>query len=442
MRGKYWFAYFILIFAGCVQHKTFTHKEEIGNDKIISPKFSSLTRQYLEAYPLLKNSTYLILRDFEEKWQIEEFKIQPQDGSSKIFYTDSPTATGKGAIGIYLHPPGPKSVIYELIIDDWYGYNILLCPVFSNQNNLKMDVIIKDNNNKEFREIHLLKPKWNKLKIDLEKAGKSINLKNVKQIEFRFPEVPTKPIYFDDFLLANYKENLIGEFNGPKGEFFAIKQGKHIRIGVNRAFEIDFLAGTIVGWYDLTTDSFRTNNLCSEAGLGPFISHISRETSAKVHTKITQPSKNIVKLSAEFYTQDQKQPFRTITYNIHKNGNINFSIVTEIPGKYFELAFLVSAKKAFDGIIGKINYPVKLEYALFRRTGPTQGADMVAVIKPINSQPIKCKIFKTQKELSAVFPIQNPLGSRVYIEGLIKIWPRDIDNLANAEKIVRKFIQD
>lgn len=426
----------VMLMTSCAEYRIFPQETtEEGSAE-------SLTLQYLKAYPILKASHYLILRDFEEKWQIEDFSISPENNGSKLSYTSSPTATGKGALGIYFAAP-ETTLIYKVIIDNWSKYNILLLPIFSNDDKLYFDIAIKDKEGKIYERSYLLTQGWNKLEIDLIEAADYIDLRKIDSIMFISRQMPKKPIYIDDIILVEHRKVLLT--GADNDDLYAIKEGKYISIGVNGRFQLDFKDGIIKRWFDLEEDKDKKHNLCPYSGLGPFLKEPEEYTMKDVHTQVFLTESKMIKLTADFYSEDKSHPYKTITYKIKKSGSIPFIIEAKVDHKDARIDFALPLDPTADAIIGKINYPTDIEYALIRKAPPNQGVDLIIAIFPASySQSISCKYIpnKEKNTLTVSFGISGLLEDTIYLEGILVLWPKDIDNITSAEKIIRESLTD
>ena len=420
---------YILILSGCSSQYRFfepSNKSAIPESTLFTDELSSLSAQQFAAYPLLKYSSYLPLADFEKKWQLADFHLSRahgQNGRAKIFYTDSPTATGVGAMGIFFASTDDYTLTFNPIIQDWHQYNILLCAIFCNQNSQDIDIKITDKAGKMFRRKYRLQRKWNKLTIDLVSAGRYIDLTRIANVKFHFYQIGQTQLYIDDIILANHLHILSGDIDGKPGTMFVAKAGKRLRIGVNKRFELVFADGNIVGWFDLTTDKYRQNNLTAINGLGPRIYQITDngkflplppdKTLLSVHTSIVHISQRRVKIIADIFFGSSisgRKSDQTIIYDIRANGMIKIQICTISSSERLGVAFELDAQQGFDSIIGKIRNPLgssdsSIEYCLFRRMGKQQGADMLIAFKPFIKETgsVKCKLIKNAHRLVGVF---------------------------------------
>ncbi len=461
----------LIAIAGCsTQYRIFkTEQKNAIPGNLFNEDLNSLSAQQFAAYPLLKYSSYLPLADFEKKWQLEDFQLfrdNGQKGRAKIFYTDSPTATGLGAMGIFFASTDNYTLVFKPIIQNWHEYNILLCAIFCNQNSQDIAIEIIDQSGKTFTQRHQLKRNWNKLTIDLISAKRRIDTEHIELVKFHFYQVGQTQIYVDDIILAKHLHVLAGQIDGKAGTLFVAKAGKRLRIGVNKRFELVFADGKIVGWYDLTTDKYRLNNLLPPNGLGPDIYQITSDgkfiplptgnTLLSVHTSILNINPRHIKIIADIYFGTKisgRKADQTIIYDLNTDGIIRMEICTASGSGLLGIAFSVDAQQGFDSVIGKIRNPKgpsesSIEYCLFRRMGKQQGADMLIAFKPFKKAAgsIKCKLIRQSESnefssscLSAVLISQASTGG-CCMHGMLRIWPVNIDNLSNAERYVRKFI--
>ncbi len=464
MKKAFALSVLVMILAGCgTQYRIFdTGKESAVSGKILPDELNTLTAQQFAAYPILEDSDFLTLADFEQKWQLEDFHLSRksgQTGRAKIFYTDSPTATGEGAMGIFFGTTDDYTVTFDMLIRNWNEYNVFLCAIFCNENYQNAAVELVDNAGHSFIRRYQLRRKWNKLMLDLVSAGKEINLKQIVKVKFHFYQVGQEQIYIDDLILAKHLKVLVGQIGGRPGTVFAAKAGRRLRVGVNGRFELVFAEGKIVGWYDLTTDKHRVNNLAPVGGLGPniyqvivggkFIPLPENNTLMSVHTSLIKVNANRIKIVADIYFGSKisgRNADQTITYYIGSDGMIKTEICTANGSDTLGVGFAVADGQGFDGIVGKIKNPSgppdsHIEYCLFRRMGKRQGSDLLVAFKPFQNpaKSVECKLIGGRSNLSCVL-ISKAQPSGSCLTGMIRIWPINIDNIANAERYVRDFI--
>ena len=77
MKKAFVLSVLVIILAGCgTQYRIFdTGKESAVSGKILPDELNTLTAQQFAAYPILEDSDFLTLADFEQKWQLEDFHL-------------------------------------------------------------------------------------------------------------------------------------------------------------------------------------------------------------------------------------------------------------------------------------------------------------------------------------------------------------------------------
>ncbi len=421
-------------------------------------RYSTLSEQQAAAYPMLSDNEYLTLSDFEDKSQINEFNLSRENGAtgrSRIFYSSSPTATGIGAMGIFFGTRDNYTLSFDTPIGDFRGFNMLLCAMYLNDNRTDLRIELIDSGGKSFSQKYLLHKAWNKLEVDLGSAKNHLKLANVKEIKFHFTGAGNSTVFIDDILLVDYIKTLLGSIDGPEGKMFAVKDGKQFRIGAGRRFELVFSGGKIVGWYDLKTDSQRINNLAPAAGLGPVVYQNNLQlippanTVVNVKTKISEAGQKHLRVRAELYFGKEIRkghPDQEITYDIFSDGVVLLNYCTGSEGNKLGMCLSVDRSQGFEFVKGKIHNPEgsrdsQLEYALFRRMGKRQGADLLFAVKPLKSNlSVKCTLLKSQggKVFHAVCVSKAEPGKNC-IKAMMRLWPVDIDNIGKAEQYAREF---
>jgi len=417
-----------------------------------------LSDQQIAAYSVLAECEYLVLADFEKASDLQDFSLARERGplgASKIFYGNSPTATGIGSMGLAMESQGAFSLTFDTLIRHWKDYNLFLLAVFSPDEMVNGAVRITDADGKSYSHQFLLQRGWNKLQIDLRTAGRSIGLDKISRVVLVFPQAGPAEFFLDDLILVNYRKVLLGGENDPVGTVFAVQDGKRFHLGSTGRFELVFSEGGLIAWYDLSTDAARAQNLLpsSDAGieiLQAIDKHLERmppaNTLVNVHTTLSALGPRRMLFSTEHYFGEpdpRLQPDQTFTWRIDADGQILLDIRTSSSADRLAVDFAVAPSRGFEPVIGKLRNPNgpaenRIEYVLFRRMGNRPGADLLMAFKPwkLESLPVSCTVQNDRVRFTG----EARTGINV-LHGLLRVWPADIDHLGNAEIHVRKFLE-
>jgi len=425
-----------------------------GCQKILTvdgTKSGTLSDRQLAAYPMLDENAYLVLKDFESPAQLDDFTLNRKNGRSRIFQSESSSATGTGSLGLSLDTVGDYTLAFTTPIQRWADYNLFLYAVFSNTDQSAV-IELKDTAGKSFlHKFQLHKKSWNKLDVDLGEAGEHIDLNCVNQVLFHFEKTGQTKLFLDDLILVDYRKQVRGLVDGPAGSLYSLIDGRQIRVGANGRFELVFYKNKLIAWYDLSTDRPRSNNLLDPSANGVEIVQIATLRNAHIQTALTGTDKDQnVKITIMGEYPNGFPANQIVTYHIHPDGLILLSITQNSKSNQLGIGVTVNKNRGFDAVIGKIRNPAgnsadnRIEYAIFRRIGKRPGADLLIAFKPWKNEnlPIRCQLRKNQgtQGMQAMFVSQANIGENS-IQGMMRVWPPDIDHLGNAEIYVRKFLE-
>jgi hypothetical protein len=427
----------------------------------------SLFDQQSAAYPMLGDNAYLTLKDFEAVDQLDDFSLaqvsKTPGGNSRIVYSGSPTATGGGALGLDFDKIDDYTLTFNLPIRRWTGFNLLICSLYVSNPRVECAIEFLDDAGKSSQTRYTLENGWNKLKIDLSAMNDRVDLACVNQIRFHFFQIGDSEVYLDDLILIDHHQRLAGDPDGPAGSLFAVQDGKRIRIGAVKRFELVFTNGNLIAWYDLATDENRMNNLLPAdstglelfrpvGGQNAFEPCLPKNEQVTVHTSVSAREGREIQLRTEtFFDQFslKRGPDQVVVYRVRPDGSILLEITANIAEGKLGVGFALAGDQGFDAVVGKVRNPSAkddacVDYALFRRMGKKAGADLLLAFKPWKAAtlPVHCEIDQTAKAgiLRAFFTSESREGKNE-IRGMIRLWPAKIDHLGNAEKYVREFLE-
>jgi hypothetical protein len=458
-----WFSIVFLLLVGCAQQIPQDEQSPIVEQIGVQP-MATLLDQQMAAYPMLEDNAYLTLKSFESADELQDFNLirsgDQDSGESRIIYSASPTATGTGALGVAFGIVDDYSLIFNTPICRWKTYNLLFVAIFIDDSQASCEIELADTTGKTSRNSFLLTKGWNKLQIDLSDAAGTIDLDKVDRVKFSFYQIGNTKIFLDDLILVDYHKTLVGQEVGLPGKIFAIRDGKRIRLGTNGRFEVVFYEGKLIAWYDLSTDRNRTNNLLppDSRGLelyqgmsdGRFDKIPTGDAVVTAHTQLTSDTeKGFMELTVENYfntPQGSRTPDQTLVYRIYSDGIILLDITASSETDQLGIGLAVADDQGFDAVIGKMKNPSsaqsRIEYTLFRRMGKKAGSDLLIAFKPWEtpSRSVKCKVRPVSKAIQTLFTSDAKIGQNS-LQGMIRLWPADIDNISNAEKYIRKYFE-
>ena len=172
----------------------------------------------------------------------------------------------------------------ELVIDEtnaaqaalqrnWQDYDVLRLQVYSDRDVKHLRLIIRGGNKGTLsyvkEPIHLHEG-WNRLRIDLYEVGQFLPLDEISTLRLSCPGVLNDlTLYLDDVVLESNREGLFGDWNGDDGRMFVLRQGRRLRVGAAKRYELVFAHGQVVQWFDLEYDPSRIRDLLMDGPLGP-----------------------------------------------------------------------------------------------------------------------------------------------------------------------------
>jgi hypothetical protein len=236
----------------------------------------------IQAYPEIQNGRLLILADFEEDKQMGIFQLESATNPGRLARDPKKgrAETGAGALAVALTAPNESVVISSpqqgewFLKRDWRPYDLFMMAVNSPAAGLNLEIKIVggvSGSAVEARTETFLAAGWNLLRFDLAEVGEQVPLDDIQEIRLAVmnPPVPPSTLYFDDFLLAGNRRDLMGDSANQSGSLYVQNAGRHWNIGAGGRFEISFRNGQIIRWFNLSADPYRLRNLVRGASLGP-----------------------------------------------------------------------------------------------------------------------------------------------------------------------------
>lgn len=231
------------------------------------------------ADPELKDAKLRVIADFESSEQVAIFS-----SSSTVTRPRRSTAiAGPGTGGASLELTFDSSnIAYWAAGDaaadsrlprDWSTFQMLVMSVHVPRKTNALRIVVRGGGgaSRAFVEERIpLRAGWNVVRLDCEQIGRSVDLTDVRQIEWSVASLrePTV-VHIDDLVLVDNAETLLGSRDNSSGSLYVTHEGHRLHIGAVGRFELVFRRGLIAGWYDLQSDPARRQNLVGET-MGPF----------------------------------------------------------------------------------------------------------------------------------------------------------------------------
>lgn len=245
---------------------------------VISPtQIDRLSRHYRE----LQGGRFAVIADFEDPAQLEIFRVAGESGRSKWAIDSKHGRAETGAACGSFTPGSSTDAIVVTNSDsnawylkrDWRAYNLFMISVFSPAPRARLEVGIgggEAETRKLLRTQVTLEKGWNTARLDLAEVGERVALDDIREIRLSVGGL-AKPqaLYFDDLIVTNHREALLGDSHGAAGELYVEQVGRRLVVGSAAGFELAFGNGQIVAWHNLAADPNRLVNLVERTVLGP-----------------------------------------------------------------------------------------------------------------------------------------------------------------------------
>ncbi len=240
------------------------------------------TDRLLRAYPEIQNGRLLILADFEDEKQMGLFQLDSATNPGRLARDPKKgrTETGPGALAVQFIAPNESVVIASpregdaFLKRDWRPYDLMMMAVSSPAAGLTLEIKIvggAGDHAVTARTETALTAGWNLLRFDVSEIGEQVPLDDIQEIRLALSDPPGAPatLYFDDFLLAGNRRDMLGDSANQSGSLYVQNAGRHWNVGAGGRFEISFCNGQITRWFNLAADPYRLQNLVRGTSLGP-----------------------------------------------------------------------------------------------------------------------------------------------------------------------------
>jgi len=248
------------------------------------------------SYADLASGRFLILADFNTQPQSLLARIMRADGTEDgitqptISVLRARDETGAGSLEAMLAHAGDRLVLdgsrsAELaLVRDWSAYALLLTSVYGPPDGATLRLTLRSGDGEHSlswsRRVRI-RPGWNLIRQDLVEPADSIDLAEVRAIEWSVAESASAVrIFVDDVVLVNNTETLFGA-DAAAGALYVFRQGRRIHVGAKERFELAFSGGVAVRW---TSGAGR--NLTVASGLGPWPTPLPDDWALRVNDPI------------------------------------------------------------------------------------------------------------------------------------------------------------
>ncbi len=239
--------------------------------------------RFKAAYSDLSSGRYTIIADFEQADRPEFFRTEPSAGRAWCALSSALARKQTGSAALRVHLNGPADQLVASNTDqaakptfprDWTKYSLLLSNIHSPRLVPVVTFEVRGGSDRAgpFRRDEItLRQGWNLLRLDLGEVGDQVDLRNVRQLRWRCPQL-AQPVdlYFDDLILVDNRRDLLASPKGPPGSLYAQSVGRRLRVGAAGRFELVFARGQIIKWFGLQADPHKLFDLVGPEMLGPF----------------------------------------------------------------------------------------------------------------------------------------------------------------------------
>jgi len=435
------------------------------------------------AYPDLASGRFVCLAHFEAPAHVELFRTEAEGAATEppeqpiLSILRSRPETGAGSLLARF-----RDSRYALVLDgrnstalavprDWSRYPLLLFSVYGPAEGARLELQLRCGTDRSRRfTTHLaVHPGWNSCRLDLAEAAEAIDLHDVRSVAWRLPDLRAPAeLYFDDLVLADNTKHLVGPEVAP-GHLYVFQQGRRIHVGAADRFELALADGVITmlradGQANLTVSSgmgpwpvplrgdWRSadtppvyNDPALYAGWGPGVAATQDVVEATPFRAIVEGSWRFGTFEAaapSVFPQDR--PEHRWRYTIYPNGAVYVSLVSAGAGAAWSaprcgFAVIVDARQQFQYSDEPVQIGVTpTNVTLLTRDGPERGDLVWATAAPQYAEQ-HLTLQADDERLLAVLVGDTATAAEVRSAHLLRVWPRDFDNIATAASVAGDY---
>lgn len=235
----------------------------------------------IAVHPELSGGRFSVIADFEDPRHAQLLSWSGVSPGAR-FTVDSTAGrreTGGTAVRLSASSPRDTLTISNDHATDWYmrrdwrGFDLLLLAVQApTKSSLRIEVTAGSGQDR--RTSHTFVPLdrgWNQVRLDLADLAERVPIDDVRELRLGIADGErATELVLDDLILTASTEELFSDTSAGAHGLYARRVGRRLMIGATDRFELVFAGGQIVGWYDLSSDPQRLENLVRGTALGPF----------------------------------------------------------------------------------------------------------------------------------------------------------------------------
>lgn len=235
----------------------------------------------IAAHPELTSGRFSVIADFEDPRHAQLLSWSGVSPGAK-FTVDSTAGrreTGGTAVRLSASSPRDALTISNDRATDWYmrrdwrGFDLLLMAVQAPaKSSLRIEVTAGSVQDR--RTSHTFVPLdrgWNQVRLDLADLAERVPIDDVRELRLGIADGErSTELVLDDLILTASTDELFRDTTADAHGLYARRVGRRLVVGAADRFELVFAGGQIVGWYDLSSDPQRLENLVRGTALGPF----------------------------------------------------------------------------------------------------------------------------------------------------------------------------
>lgn len=230
-------------------------------------------------YPELQAGRFRVIADFEDPRHLSLFRLGaglPGSGV-EVDPRGGRRETGRSALA-FTSAGGDEALVVSndaaqdwFLPRDWRPFDLLLIGLRSDDAGARAVLTVVGG--AERRRISTQVPLnagWNLLRFDVGELAEQASLDDVREVRVAVASARTPcRVWVDDIILTEARQDVFGDSSNTAGDLYVRRVGRRWLAGAGGRFELVFSNGQITGWYDLSQDPNRLQNLVAGGSLAP-----------------------------------------------------------------------------------------------------------------------------------------------------------------------------
>ncbi len=456
-------------------------------------------------YPDLASGRFLAIAHMEAPNQAELFRVVDDRGNPDgrtqptISVLRSRNETGGGGLFARLDAPGDTLLLdaersRELALRrDWSAYHVLLFSTYGPADGAALHFFVRsgDASPLEWTQTISATSGWKLHRIDLAPIADAVDLEDIRAIGWRAApaQQQTVDLFLDDVILADNTLPILTTPSDDAASLYAFEQGRRIHVGVAGRFELAFMDGLLVGWWENPTppaalkprtpaptdpadaasvapdETPRKRNLTVWSGLGPHPTPLAADAASPVgfapddddpetiqswgvavaasqEVASALPQRVVIVgrqryLSSPLAAPEPSQsPGHDWRYVIYPDGAVYTTVVSNAPTDTGWSAATVGYAIALTARAGFRAPRPDVGFALLSRPG---AADLLWAPHDASSAQRGWNLIDDDARRVVTVLGGVPAEARVESSHLLRFWPTDLDALVDAAAFVDDY---